>query len=45
MEIRTVSSATEQQRGGWALGLIVPVILVLMTITGSDLPGDRCDRG
>jgi len=38
VNIETVSSATEKQRGGWALGLVVPVILVLMTITGAIYP-------
>ncbi len=50
VDIQTVSSATEQQRGGWALGLIVPVILVLMTITGAiypaiDLTAGERERG
>lgn len=44
------SSATEQQRGGWALGQIVPIILVLMTITGAvypaiDLTAGERERG
>jgi len=44
------STATERQRGGWALGLIVPVILVLMTITGAvypaiDLTAGERERG
>jgi sodium transport system permease protein len=38
VSIQTVSSATDQQRGGFALGLVVPVILVLMTITGAIYP-------
>lgn len=38
VEIEAKSSATDQQRGGWALGLVVPVILVLMTITGAIYP-------
>jgi sodium transport system permease protein len=38
VDVQTVSAATEQQRGGWALGQIVPVILVLMTITGAIYP-------
>jgi len=50
VSIKTVSTATEQQRGGWALGLIVPVILVLMTITGAiypaiDLTAGERERG
>lgn len=38
VRIETSSAATEQQRGGWALGLIIPVILVIMTITGAIYP-------
>lgn len=50
VEIQTVSAATEQQRGGWALGLVLPVILVLMTITGAiypaiDLTAGERERG
>jgi len=50
VSIEAVSTATEQQRGGWALGLIVPVILVLMTITGAiypaiDLTAGERERG
>lgn len=50
VRIETFSTATEQQRGGWALGLIVPVILVLMTITGAiypaiDLTAGERERG
>ena len=44
------STATERQRGGWALGLVLPVILVLMTITGAvypaiDLTAGERERG
>lgn len=50
VKIETVSVATERQRGGWALGQIIPVILVLMTITGSiypavDLTAGERERG
>ncbi|HPD29830.1 MAG TPA: ABC transporter permease subunit/CPBP intramembrane protease [Phycisphaerae bacterium] len=50
VSIETFSTATGQQRGGWALGLIVPVILVLMTITGAiypaiDLTAGERERG
>jgi ABC-2 type transport system permease protein/sodium transport system permease protein len=38
VEIHTRSTASEQQRGGWALGQIVPIVLVLMTITGAIYP-------
>ncbi len=50
VHIDTVSIATERQRGGWALGQIIPIILVLMTITGSiypaiDLTAGERERG
>lgn len=50
VEINTVSVATNRQRGGWALGQIIPIILVLMTITGSvypaiDLTAGERERG
>lgn len=50
VEIKTVSAASERQRGGWALGQIVPIILVLMTITGAvypaiDLTAGERERG
>ena len=50
MKVQTLSSATEQQRGGWALGQIIPIILVLMTITGAvypaiDLTAGERERG
>lgn len=50
VEIETESVATEEQRGGWALGLIIPVMLVLMTITGAvypaiDLTAGERERG
>lgn len=38
IEIIKESTATDQQRGGWALGQIIPIILVLMTITGAAYP-------
>ncbi|MEP0841853.1 MAG: CPBP family intramembrane metalloprotease, partial [Phycisphaerae bacterium] len=48
--VKTVSTATEKQRGGWALGQIIPIILVLMTITGAiypaiDLTAGERERG
>lgn len=50
VEIRTISTATEKQRGGWALGQVIPLILVLMTITGAiypaiDLTAGERERG
>ncbi|HOJ72917.1 MAG TPA: ABC transporter permease subunit/CPBP intramembrane protease [Phycisphaerae bacterium] len=50
VRIETVSVATDRQRGGWALGQIIPIILVLMTITGSvypaiDLTAGERERG
>ena len=50
VEVKTVSAATEGQRGGWALGQIIPIILVLMTITGAiypaiDLTAGERERG
>jgi len=50
LELKVVSIATERQRGGWALGQIVPIILVLMTITGAiypaiDLTAGERERG
>lgn len=50
VEITTISTATERQRGGWALGHIIPIILVLMTITGAiypaiDLTAGERERG
>jgi len=50
LRVETVSVATERQRGGWALGQIIPIILVLMTITGSvypaiDLTAGERERG
>ncbi|UCD28068.1 MAG: CPBP family intramembrane metalloprotease [Planctomycetota bacterium] len=48
--VDTKSTATELQRGGWALGQIVPFILVLLTITGAvypaiDLTAGERERG
>ncbi len=50
VEVKTVSTASERQRGGWALGQVVPLILVLMTITGAiypaiDLTAGERERG
>lgn len=50
IRVETESIATERQRGGWALGQIIPVILVLMTINGSiypaiDLTAGERERG
>jgi sodium transport system permease protein len=50
VEITAISTATERQRGGWALGHIIPIILVLMTITGAiypaiDLTAGERERG
>ena len=50
IEISKKSTATDQQRGGWALGQIIPIILVLMTITGGvypaiDLTAGERERG
>src|SRR5690606_8639593 len=50
VEIKTVSTATTTQRGGWALGQVIPIILVLMTITGAiypaiDLTAGERERG
>ncbi|MBP7933103.1 MAG: CPBP family intramembrane metalloprotease [Phycisphaerae bacterium] len=50
IEITASSTATDQQRGGWALGQIIPIILVLMTITGAvypaiDLTAGERERG
>lgn len=50
VRIETDSVATDRQRGGWALGQIIPIILVLMTITGSiypaiDLTAGERERG
>ncbi|MHC4441195.1 MAG: ABC transporter permease subunit/CPBP intramembrane protease [Planctomycetota bacterium] len=48
--VNSVSTATQRQRGGWALGQIVPIILVLMAITGAvypaiDLTAGERERG
>jgi len=48
--IDSESTASDRQRGGWALGQIVPIILVLMTITGAvypaiDLTAGERERG
>ncbi len=50
VEVRFVSTATERQRGGWALAQFIPIVLVLMTITGSvypaiDLTAGERERG
>ncbi len=50
IRVRAISASTEPQRGGWALGQIIPIILVLMTITGSvypaiDLTAGERERG
>lgn len=50
VQVNAASIATERQRGGWALGQIIPIILVLMTITGSiypaiDLTAGERERG
>jgi sodium transport system permease protein len=50
VQVEARSIATERQRGGWALGQIIPIILVLMTITGSiypaiDLTAGERERG
>jgi ABC-2 type transport system permease protein/sodium transport system permease protein len=50
IDVKTVSLASERQRGGWALAHIIPVILVLMTITGAiypaiDLTAGERERG
>ncbi len=50
VEVNTLSTATERQRGGWALGQIIPLVLVLMTITGAiypaiDLTAGERERG
>jgi len=43
-------TATELQRGGWILGQVVPIVLVLMTLTGAvypaiDLTAGERERG
>ncbi len=48
--IETESAATERERGGWALGQIIPLILVMMIITGTiypaiDLTAGERERG
>ncbi len=48
--IESKSIATERQLGGWALGQVVPLVLVLMTITGAiypaiDLTAGERERG
>ena len=43
MRIEPVNVATPKKVGGMVLGTIVPLVLVLMTITGGDLPGHRLD--
>jgi len=50
LKLSTHSPATPDQRGGWALGQIIPFILVLMTITGAvypaiDLTAGERERG
>jgi len=50
VSVESTSTATEAQRGGWALGQIVPVILVLMMLTGAiypaiDLTAGERERG
>ena len=50
LEVTMTSPATPHQRGGWALGQIIPIILVLMTITGAvypaiDLTAGERERG
>ena len=48
--VESTSTATEAERGGWALGQIVPIILVLMMLTGAiypaiDLTAGERERG
>ena len=50
VHVESLSLATDSQRGGWALGQIIPIILVLMTITGAiypaiDLTAGERERG
>ncbi len=50
VRIESRSLASDSQRGGWALGQIIPIILVLMTITGAiypaiDLTAGERERG
>lgn len=50
VHVESFSLATDSQRGGWALGQIIPIILVLMTITGAiypaiDLTAGERERG
>lgn len=50
IQIEKKPTSTDQQRGGWALGQIIPIILVLMTITGAvypaiDLTAGERERG
>lgn len=50
VEITTESTASRRERGGWALGQIIPVLLVMMIITGAiypaiDLTAGERERG
>jgi ABC-2 type transport system permease protein/sodium transport system permease protein len=50
VHISTESVATQRQRGGWIMGQVVPVILVMMIITGAiypaiDLTAGERERG
>lgn len=50
VEVETESTTTEWQRGGWVLGQVIPLVLVLMTITGAvypaiDLTAGERERG
>ncbi len=50
VEIEATSTATERERGGWALGQVIPLILVMMIVTGTiypaiDLTAGERERG
>jgi len=50
VRIETTSTASQRQRGGWALGQIIPILLVIMIVSGAiypavDLTAGERERG
>ncbi|HSW46769.1 MAG TPA: ABC transporter permease subunit/CPBP intramembrane protease [Phycisphaerae bacterium] len=50
VEITATPTASQRQRGGWALGQIIPILLVLMVVSGAiypavDLTAGERERG
>lgn len=50
VEVTATSTASQRQRGGWALGQIIPILLVIMIVSGAiypavDLTAGERERG